>query len=180
MALPKTTEPLADSPASDAAASNAAVAVRRRLGIRGELALALLPTLTVLLVFGLVQAWSRQQLLFASLASSAFLIYLDPGHATNKARTLVVSQMLAALIGFCVFYLVGPGYLAAAISMVAAIVAMVTLDAVHPPAVSTALAFAFRANNDNNLLLFGLAVFLVVLLLGLQRASTWMLARATR
>ena len=118
--------------------------------------------------------------MFASLASSAFLIYLDPGHATNRIRTLIISQLLAALIGFGVYFVAGPGYLAAAVSMVLAIVAMVTLDAVHPPAVSTALAFAFRANNDNNLLLFGLSVFLVVLLVAMQRASVWLMARATR
>ncbi len=170
MAAPKTTKPLADKPET----------VRRRLGIKGKLALALLPTVTVLLVFGLVQAWSRQQLLFASLASSAFLIYLDPGHETNKARTLVISQLLAALIGFGAFFVFGPGYFSAALAMVLAIVAMVTLDAVHPPAVSTALAFAFRTNNAGNLTLFGLSVFLIVLLVGLQRASTWLMLRATR
>ena len=119
-------------------------------------------------------------MLFASLASSAFLIYLDPKHSTNNVRTLVISQVLSALIGFGAFFIFGPGYLSAAAAMVASIVAMVTLDAVHPPAVSTALAFGFRSSNAGNLLLFGLSVFLIVLLVGLQRASLWMLARATR
>jgi hypothetical protein len=50
----------------------------RRLGLKGVFALALLPTLMVLSVLGLVETLSRQRLLFASLASSAFLIYLDP------------------------------------------------------------------------------------------------------
>lgn len=170
MDAPETTQPLTEKAAT----------VRRRLGVKEELTLALLPTVTVLLVFALVQAWSRQQLLFASLASSAFLIYLDPGHATNKVRTLVLSQMLAAFIGFGIYFVFGPGYLSAAGAMIVSIVAMVTLDAVHPPAVSTALAFAFRSNNENNLLLFGLSVFLIVLLVGLQRASVWLMARATR
>ena len=165
----QTTESLADKPA----------AVRRRFGTRQELILALLPTTIVLLVFGLVQAWSKQQLLFASLASSAFLIYLDPKHATNSARTLVISQILSALIGFVAFSIFGPGYLSAASAMVFAIIAMVTLDAVHPPAVSTALAFGFRSNNENNLTLFVLSVFLIVTLVSLQRASLWLLARAS-
>ncbi len=47
--------------------------VRRRLNLRGEFALALLPTATVLAVLALVEALSRQRLLFASLAASAFL-----------------------------------------------------------------------------------------------------------
>ena len=168
--MPDTTEPLDEK----------AETIRRRFGTREELVLALLPTTIVLLVFGVVQAWSKQELLFASLASSAFLIYLDPKHTTNSARTLVISQILSALIGYIAFYVFGPGYLSAASAMVLAIIAMVTLDAVHPPAVSTALAFGFRANNDNNLVLFTLSVFLIVLLVALQRVSLWLLARASR
>ena len=166
----ETTRPVADKDET----------VRRRFGAREELILALLPTTIVLVVFGLVQAWSKQQLLFASLASSAFLIYLDPKHATNSARTLVISQILSALIGLAAFYVFGAGYASAASAMVVAIIAMVTLDAVHPPAVSTALAFGFRANNDNNLVLFTFAVFLIVALVALQRVALWMLARASR
>lgn len=168
--VPKSTKPLDDKPA----------AIRRRFGTREELLLALLPTTVVLLVFGVVQAWSKQELLFASLASSAFLIYLDPKHATNSARTLAISQILSALIGFSMFYIFGPGYLSAASAMLVAIVVMVTLDAVHPPAVSTALAFGFRQSNENNLTLFVLSVFLIVLLVGLQRVSLWLLASAAR
>lgn len=48
----------------------------RHRGIKGELRSALLPTVTVLAVLGLVETFSDQRLLFASLASSAFLIYL--------------------------------------------------------------------------------------------------------
>ena len=64
----------------------------RRGGVWGELALALLPTLTILLVLAFVEAFSRQRLLFASLASSAFLIYLEPRHRTNSVRTLALAQ----------------------------------------------------------------------------------------
>ena len=65
--------------------------VRRELSLRDEFLLALLPTLTILTVLGLVEALSRQRLLFASLASSAFLVYLDPQHGTNTVGTLVLS-----------------------------------------------------------------------------------------
>ncbi|MDQ3815136.1 MAG: HPP family protein [Armatimonadota bacterium] len=151
--------------------------LRRHLGIKGELALALLPTVTVLAVLGLVEAFSRQRLLFASLASSAFLIYLDPQHGTNSVRTLVFSQMLAAIIGWATFLLFGPGYLAAAGAMVLVIGLMIVLDVVHPPAVATALSFAFRAGHENNLLLFGMALGLIVVLVALERVSLWLLAR---
>jgi hypothetical protein len=82
---------------------------RRRLGVKRELLLALAPTLTVLLVLALVEAVSRQRLLFASLASSAFLIYLDPGHTVNKARTLILSQVGGACIGMAAAVALGPG-----------------------------------------------------------------------
>jgi hypothetical protein len=62
---------------------------RKRIGLKGERLLAFMPMATVLLVLALVGALSSQRLLFASLASSAFLIYLDPEHAVNQVRTLL-------------------------------------------------------------------------------------------
>jgi CBS-domain-containing membrane protein len=152
-------------------------ALHRRLDLKGELTLALLPTAIVLAVLGLVEAFSNQRLLFASLASSAFLIYLDPQHSTNSVRTLVLSQFMASLVGWLTFVLLGPGYFAAAAAMVIVIVMMIVLDAVHPPAVATALSFAFRAGDENNLLLFGLALGLIAILVALERFSLWLLAR---
>lgn len=149
----------------------------RRLGLRGEMLLALLPTLTVLAVLGLVQMLSDQRLLFASLASSAFLIYLEPEHATNRVTTLVVAQMSAAGIGLLTYVALGPGYVSAGVAMVAAIVLMIVVDAVHPPAVSTALSFALRAGDESNIAIFGLAVAITALLVALQRAAVWMLRR---
>lgn len=101
---------------------------RWRLGVRRELLLALAPTLTVLVVLALVEAVSRQRLLFASLASSAFLIFLDPGHSVNKARTLIVSQVGGACIGMAAAIALGPGYVSAGSAMVLAIVVMILLD----------------------------------------------------
>ena len=153
---------------------------RRRLTRGQELALALLPTAVVLIVLAFVEVLSRQRLLFASLASSAFLIYLDPAHGTNTVRTLVSSQMLAAGIGFGVHLVLGGGYAAGGVAMVATITLMVLLDVVHPPAVSTSLAFAFRAGDERSLVLFGLAVGVTATLVVLQRAAVWALARFAR
>ncbi|MBV9773938.1 MAG: HPP family protein [Gemmatimonadetes bacterium] len=150
---------------------------RRRFGVPEELVLAMLPTATVLIVLAFVEMVTRQRLLFASLASSAFLIYLDPQHGTNSVRTLLISQMTAAVLGLGVFLLFGPGYLASGIAMVATIVLMIVLDAVHPPAVSTSLSFALRAGDAGNLALFGLALGVTALLVVLQRSATWMIAR---
>ena len=151
--------------------------LRKRLSLRGELMLAALPTATVLLVLLLVEVLSEQRLLFASLASSAFLIYLDPQHGMNTVRTLVVAQMGGALLGVATFLVLGPGYGGAAVAMVLTILLMILADAVHPPAVSTALSFALRAGDESNVLLFGLAVAITAVLVLLQRAALWILAR---
>jgi CBS-domain-containing membrane protein len=150
---------------------------RRRLGLRGEFFLALGPTVTVLLVLALVEALSQQRLLFASLASSAFLIYLDPQHGTNSIRTLIVAQMMAAVLGLLTFTAFGGGYLSGGSAMVATIVGMVLLDAVHPPAVSTAMAFALRAGDESNVVLFALAVGVTAVLVILERLALWVIGR---
>lgn len=150
---------------------------RRRLGFKKELLLLLMPTITVLLVMSLVDVLGKQRLLFSSLASSAFLIYVDPQHSVNEARTLVLAQMSAAILGLLCFTALGPGYLSGGVAMVLAIAAMVLLDAMHPPAVSTALSFGLKAGDESNLVLFGLAVGITVILVILQRAALWVLRR---
>lgn len=150
--------------------------LRRRLDLKGELILALLPTAIVLTVLGLVEVLSRQRLLFASLSSSAFLIYLDPQHGTNTIRTLIISQILAATIGLVTYLFLGPGYIAGGIAMVVSIVLMILLDAVHPSAVATSISFAFRAGNESNWVLFGLAVGITTMLVVMERLALWFLA----
>lgn len=151
--------------------------LRSRLNLQGEFVLALLPTVIVLAVFALVEVLSKQRLLFASLSASAFLIYLDPQHGTNTVRTLLTSQIMAASLGLVAYLTLGPGYLSGGTAMVATIVLMILLDAVHPPAVATSLSFAFRAGNEKNLVLFGLAVVVTAMLVVIERVTLWLLAR---
>lgn len=157
----------------------AAAPLRRRLTLKGEFALAGFPTAVVLLVLLLVEILSNQRLLYASLASSAFLIYLDPHHGTNTIRTLIFSQLLAASIGFVTYTVTGPEYqyLSAGSAMVLTIVLMILFDIVHPPAVSTSLAFAFRSGNEQNYIIFLLAVGITAVLVIIQRAAVWILGR---
>lgn len=150
---------------------------RRRLGLKAEFLLALLPTVTVLLVLGFVELLTSHRLLFASLASSAFLIYLDPEHGMNSVRTLVGAQLLAAGIGWTSHVLLGSGYVSGGASMVVMIALMILLDVVHPPAVATALSFALRAGDASNLLIFALAVGVTAILVVLERLTLWMLRR---
>jgi len=153
---------------------------RPRLGWRREVLLALLPTVTVLLLLWLLRLLSNQQLLFASLASSCFLIYLDPGHPANSARTLVISQLGGAVLGAGFHAVLGPGYASAALALVSVIAVMIVTNTMHPPAVATALNFAFRAGSgEGSLALFGLAVGLVLVLLAVQRGSAYLVRRFT-
>jgi CBS-domain-containing membrane protein len=151
--------------------------MKRPLDLRDELLLAVLPTATVLVVLGSVKALGRQHLLCATLASSAMLIYLEPRHKTNTVRTLILSQMTAALVGWALCSLFGPGFLAAGASMTATIFLMILFDAVHPPAASTALAFALRLGQTNTLVIFALSVAITATLVLLQQAVLWLLNR---
>lgn len=151
--------------------------LRQRLSLREELMLATAPTLTVLSVLAFVEVLSQQRLLFASLASSAFLVYLEPHHSSTTARTLMLSQLIAATIGLFANFVLGAGYLSGAVAMVITIGCMITLNVVHPPAVSTSLSFAFQSGSETNLVLFSLAVGAVALLVELERFVLWMLAR---
>jgi hypothetical protein len=86
-------------------------AARKRFTLKQELIMAVLQTITVLCVFLLVGAFSRQRLLFASLSSSAFLIYVDPEHGMSRVFTHTFSQMMAASLGLFSYLIFGPGYL---------------------------------------------------------------------
>ncbi len=139
--------------------------MRKRYDLKTEISLALLPTAIMAAVLFLLEAYSKQHLLFASLASSAFLIYLDPEHPTNSIYTLIIAQTSAALIGFGVIKLIGPGYASA----------MLALNVMHPPAVSTALTFAFETGKT--LPLFIIALGLLVVLVVLQKVSLWLIRK---
>lgn len=143
--------------------------MRIRYDLKTEISLALLPTVTMGIVLFLLEAYSKQHLLFASLASSAFLIYLDPEHPTNSIYTLAMAQMAAALIGIGVIKLIGPGYPSAMLAMVLAITFMVLLNVMHPPAVSTALTFAFETGKT--MPLFLIALGLLIILVIIQKVS---------
>lgn len=151
--------------------------MRWRYDVKTEFVLAFLPTITVVVVLVLIESFSHQRLLFASLASSAFLIYLDPSHKMNNVKTLTISQSSSALIGFLMYLIAGAGYTSAAFAMVIAIAVMIILKAMHPPAVSTALSFAFREADGSNLLLFFTALKLLVILIVLQRVSLWLVRK---
>ena len=154
---------------------------RQRLtGVGGELLLALPPTLVVLGAFVLVDVLRHERVLFAPLASSAFLIYSDPAHQMNSVRRMVLSHGIAPVVGLGTAAVLGAGYLAAAVAIIATISVIVPADLVHPPAVSTALGFGFNDRQADTLALFSAALALVVALVFLQRFGLAAVAWAER
>src|SRR3954452_17987755 len=126
----------------------------RRYDLQTDILLAIMPAAIMIAVLLLLDTFGKQEILFSSLASSAFLIYLEPNHPTNNVRTLLISQLSASVIGYVVYVAVGPGYTSAAISMIISILVMIFAKAMHPPAVSTPLVFAFQHTKPNTLLMF--------------------------
>ena len=147
----------------------------RRLGVGAELVLAMLPTLTILGVLAFIEDLTNQRLLFASLAASAFLIYLDPGHPMNKIETMVPSHLLGLMAGVITCWIFGAGYFAAGVAMVITIVIMVIGDFVYPPAVSTSLIFGLRSGAGSQSGLFVVALGMIAILVILERAAVWLL-----
>ena len=88
--------------------------------------------------------------------------------------------MIGAVIGLITHLLLGSGYLSGGIAMVLMIVLMILLDAVHPPVVPTSLSFALRAGNENNLVLFALAVGMTAVLVVVERFALWLLITSQR
>jgi CBS-domain-containing membrane protein len=131
----------------------------------------------VLTVILFLQGVTRQRLLFASLASSAFLIYYAPLDRMNGVRLMVLAQGIGCCAGVLASLLLGGGYGAAALAMVATIVLLIALDLVHPPAISTAIGFAFILPQDRTVLLFMAALILLGGLVLLQRIVLWTLRR---
>lgn len=152
---------------------------RQRLDLRGELTLAFFPTLTILLVLWTIDALADQRMLFAALASSAFLIYLDPMHGSNSIRTVTAAHLIGAMAGMGASVVMGNGYGAAGLAMVSTILIMVIADVVHPPAIGTSLSFAYRSDLSSNFSLFLLALGMVVVLVLLQRIVQYLLVRLT-
>ena len=162
---------------SDRTSRRARERAPRRGGLKGELALAALPTLTVMGVFLLVEVFTRQTFLFASLASSAFLIYKDPKNGMNQVKTLVPAHLVAAVVGLGAFWVFGEGYLAGTVSMGLTIALLIVWGIVHPPAVSSSLVFAFRAHAENEFVIFLLALSMVAVLFAIERVTVSLLRR---
>ena len=139
--------------------------------------LAALPALTVMGIFLALKVFSRQTFLFASLASSAFLIYQDPENGMNETKVMVPAHITAALVGFEAFLIFGEGYQSGAVAMGLPVTLLILFGIMHPPAVSTSLIFASRVQQAKTLLIFLLALIMVAVLYVIQRVAVALLHR---
>lgn len=150
---------------------------KRRFSLKNEIILAIMPTIMVMLVLVLVHDFSQRRILFASLASSAFLIYRDPLHSMNSLYSLLISQCTGAVSGVACYYLLGSDYLSAAVAMIITITICIGLNAIHPPAIGTALSFGFSSPKSDVFGLFFLALVMIAALVIIQQVSLWLLRR---
>lgn len=153
---------------------------RRHLSTGAELGLAFCAVVPVLVVLAALEQVSRQHVLYASIASSALAIYVDPLHRSNAPRTILESQALATVAGLGTFLAIGHSYLAAGSALVLTVLGGVVRKRLHPPAVATALAFAFRSGEIGSLAIFAMAVGITAGLVVLERSMLWALGRLDR
>lgn len=137
---------------------------------------------TVLLIVAATDAISRQPALLASIASGTLHVYLDAIHRRRSVRAVLIGHLTAGSAAWLMHLAVGTGYAAAGGTLLVTVAAMVLLDAIHPPAASTALSFAFRSGHTPNHALFlsvlVIAASLAMLDWGLAAVSRWLLRRA--
>lgn len=153
---------------------------RLRLPLRDEVILAVLPTLTVLLVLWVGDVLTSRPVLLSALASSAFLIYVDPMLATNRLSVLTFSHLTGALAGIGAEWLLGYSVGAAGLAVGITIVIMIVANIMHPPAIGTSLSFAFHSGLDAHITLFLIALGMIAMLGILQRVMQYLLLRLMR
>src|SRR5262245_21718204 len=146
---------------------------RRRDRLVMELLLALPPTATVLATLLLLEAVAQRRVLFPSLAASAFLIYRDPMHAMNGACVTVAGHLVGVVLGIGAWAALHPGNLAGAGALAATDGVLILGEVVHPPAVSTALGFAFFPAEADAVGWFVIALMVLAALVVVQRGITW-------
>jgi len=122
-------------------------------------------------------------LIFASFASSVFILIARPNTYDAHPRVVVGSHLIAAFVGFGITFLpigdipffafqVSPIKAGLAVGLAGCL--MIILNVKHAPAASTALSFAFQFTGLSSFSLF-LRALLMILALGLIKGA-WHLA----
>jgi CBS-domain-containing membrane protein len=125
----------------------------------------------------------HDQVIFAAIGSSTFLVFASPSRYSSNARPLIGGHFIGVVVGLILWHVRVtwmPGLipdaqmmmLSIAVSVSLTIFFMTIVDAEHPPAAGTALAFAVHDQQpDLNAILFvmGCAGLLALIRYGLWK-----------
>ena len=136
----------------------------KRYSVQHLAAVSIATVLSVIAVIFVVQELASRPILVASLGSSAFLLYFQPRNEVNNFRPLVLGHLLAAATGYGANLLLPEPYLSVATGLAVTVLLLTGLRLVHPPAISTSLVFAYRPEQAEAIVTFGLTLLVVVAL----------------
>ncbi len=109
--------------------------------------------------------------IIAPFGASAVLLYSATTSPLAQPRNLVLGHMASGVIGITFCNLFGNSVVSTVLAVTVAIVAMMMLDALHPPGGATALLCMLQNTTSYRFLITPLAAGVVVLLLAAVGAS---------
>ncbi|WP_374336319.1 HPP family protein [Leeia sp.] len=89
--------------------------------------------LTILLL-GHIGQWGHWSLLLGSFGATCVLVFGYPDLPFSQPRHVLAGHVLSSLVGLLCLHLLGPSLWAAALAVALAIMLMMVLNVVHPPA----------------------------------------------
>lgn len=146
------------------------------LNLRARLILGIFPVIIVLVLTAL-EIKLRQHIIFTSLVSSIFLIYLRPNELMTDTATILVSQFTAALTGYLSYKLFGNSFWSVCVTILLVTAILILLNRLHPPAIATSVIFNYRTHSESDLFLFGLLIGIAVVLILVRWITNYLLSK---
>ena len=119
----------------------------------------------------LLAEYTSLPFIIAPFGASAVLIYSATSSPLAQPRNLIVGHLVSGAIAITICNLFGNSVLPTVLAVTASIVAMMHLDAVHPPGGATALLCMLQNTTSYTFVITPLAAGVVVLLLAAVIAS---------
>ena len=119
----------------------------------------------------LLAKYTQLPFIIAPFGASAVLLYSAVSSPLAQPRNLILGHLVSGVIAITVCNLLGNSVAATVLAVTAAIVAMMLLDAVHPPGGATALLCMLQNTTSYRFLVTPLAAGCAVLLLAAVLAS---------
>lgn len=119
----------------------------------------------------LLAKYTQLPFIIAPFGASAVLLYSAVSSPLAQPRNLILGHLVSGVIAITVCNLLGNSVVSTVFAVTAAIVAMMLLDAVHPPGGATALLCMLQNTTSYTFLITPLAAGCAVLLLAAVLAS---------